>query len=153
MKYVFSVSIFVSSKDHTSFLFAKKTTPPFAEYLLPPGGIIKPDEYPVSAAKRIVKEATDFSVNICDFRGGVSHILDAGTVRLPNPIHIQVEHFDKETKHTNIVFLAETSEKNEKIETKYNNKVFWLSINEIKSGKIPKNIKDMALFLFKFKED
>jgi len=153
MKFIFSTSVFVSSKDHTAFLFAKKNSPPFEGYMLPPGGIIKPNEYPVVAAKRIVKDLTGFNTSICDFRGGMGFILDAGTVRLPNPVQIQVEHVDKESKLTNIVFLSEIDSENEKIDTKFNNKVFWLSINEIKSEKIPKNVKDMALFLFKFKED
>lgn len=153
MKYIFSVSVFVSSKDHSSFLFAKKTEPPFEQYFLPPSGPVKEDEYPIIAAKRIVKETTGFDISISDFRGGVGNVLDAGTVRLPNPIHIQVEHVDKNKKLTNIIYLAEPTEQNEKIENKFNKNVSWLSINEIKTGKIPKNVKDMALFLFKFKED
>jgi len=153
MKYIFSVSVFVSSKDRTAFLFAKKDNAPFSDYLLPPVGVIRQTEYPVTAAKRIVKETTGFDVELCDFRGNMGYVLDAGTVRLPNPLHMQVEHIDKNTKLTNIIYLAEIIGDNEKIETMYNNKVFWLSINEIKSGKIPKNIKDMALFLFKFRED
>ncbi len=153
MKYIFSVSVFVSSKDRTAFLFAKKDNAPFSGYLLPPVGVIKQTEYPVTAAKRIVKETTGFDVELCDFRGNMGYVLDAGTIRLPNPLHMQVEHIDKNTKLTNIVYLAEIIGDNEKIDTTYNNKVFWLSINEIKSGKIPKHIKDMALFLFKFRED
>ncbi len=150
MKYEFVVNVFVFNKDGTAMAFVKREKKPFVGFYLPPGGHIEEGEHPIKAAIREVKEETGLDVEIIDFRPGIPLVLDASTVRIPSPLHVQIEYIDKNHKHVDFIFVAETVE-SDRIPEELQKNVKWLHFNEIRNNKMPKNVKDVATFLFKWK--
>ena len=150
MRYEFVVNVFVFNKDGTAMAFIKREKKPFVGFYLPPGGHIEEGEHPIKAAIREVKEETGLDVEIIDFRPGIPLVLDASTVRIPSPLHVQIEYIDKNHKHVDFIFVAETIECDE-IPEEFQKNVKWFHFNEIRNNKMPKNVKDVATFLFKWK--
>lgn len=150
MKYEFVVNVFVFNKDGTSLAFVKRQKKPFVGFYLPPGGHIEEGEHPVRAAVREVKEEIGLDVEIIDFKPGIPIVLDATTVRIPSPLHIQIEYIDKNHKHIDFIFVAEVVGDDKVPEEKKQN-VKWFHYNEIRNKKIPKNVQDVANFLFRWR--
>ncbi len=150
MRYEFVVNVFVFNKDGTSLLFIKREKKPYIGFYLPPGGHIEEGEHPVKAAMREVKEETGLDIEIIDFRPGIPIVLDATTVRIPSPLHVQIEYIDNTHRHIDFIFVAEAKE-DDNIPDKFKDRVKWFHFNEIKSKKMPKNVKDIAIFLFRWK--
>ncbi len=150
MRYEFVVNVFVFNKDGTSLAFVKRTKKPFVGFYLPPGGHIEEGEHPIKAAVREVKEETGFDVEIIDFRPGIPIVLDATTIRIPSPLHVQIEYIDQNHRHVDFIFVAEVVGE-DSISDEFKDRVKWFHFNEIKGKKMPKNVKDVANFLFRWR--
>ena len=154
MRYEYAVNVFVFNSDFTSLLFVERKKPPFKGQFLPPGGHVESGETPTACARREVYEETGLSVEIVDFRPGFPIVLDGDTVRLPSPVHVQVEHIDKEHRHIDFVFVGELEGGHDEIPPRYHDAgVRWMSLNEIKAAKMPRNVKDLSLYLFRYRQE
>ena len=153
MRYEYAVNVFVFNTDYTALLFVERKKAPFKGQLLPPGGHVESGEIPTACAKREVKEETGLTVDILDFRPGLPIVLDSDTVRLPSPIHVQVEHIDKEHRHIDFVFVGELNGSGDEIPAKFEKAgVRWMTLNEIKAAKMPRNVKDLSIYLFRYRQ-
>ncbi len=153
MRYEYAVNVFVFNSDYTALLFVKRERPPFAGQYLPPGGHIEQGENPLEAAVREVREETGLEIEVLDFRSGTPMVLDSRTVRMPDPIRVQVEYIDRHHKHVDFVLLGEISGDNDWIPDSHREQVSWVSVNELKGLEMPRNVKDLAYFLFRHKQE
>ncbi len=153
MRYEYAVNVFVFNHDYTALLFVKRKKPPFKDQYLPPGGHVESDESPTACARREVKEETGLTVHIVDFRPGLPIVLDSDTVRLPSPIHVQVENIDAEHRHVDFIFVGELNGETDDIPEKFKKDgVQWMTLNEIKSARMPRNVKDLSMYLFRYRQ-
>ncbi|RLE19100.1 MAG: hypothetical protein DRJ08_06025 [Acidobacteria bacterium] len=153
MRYEYAVNVFVFNSDYTSLLFVRRVKPPFAGQYLPPGGHVEEGENPLEAAVREVREETGLEVEVIDFRPGSPILLDSRTVRMPEPIRVQVEYIDRHHKHVDFVLLGEVTGDSDQIQDIYRERVKWVSINELNDTEMPRNVKELAFFLFRHKQE
>ena len=153
MRYEFAVNVFVFNLDYTSLLFVRREKPPFVGQYLPPGGHVEQGENPLEAAVREVREETGLEIEVMDFRPGSPIVLDSRTVRMPEPVRIQVEYIDRHHKHVDFVLLGEVRGDSDEIPDGYREQVSWISVNELKDREMPRNVRELAFSLFRHKQE
>lgn len=153
MRYEYAVNVFVFNSDYTSLLFVRRGTPPFVGQYLPPGGHVEKGENPLEAAVREVREETGLEIEVLDFRPGSPIVLDSRTVRMPEPIRVQLEYIDRHHKHVDFVLLGEVTEGSDQIPDTHKELATWISVNELKDMEMPRNVKELASFLFRYKQE
>ncbi len=153
MRYEYAVNVFVFNLDYTALLFVKREKPPFAGQYLPPGGHIEQGENPLEAAVREVREETGLEIEVQDFKSGLPVVLDSRTVRMPDPIRVQVEYIDRHHKHVDFVLLGELAGGSDRIPDLHRKLATWISVNELKDAEMPRNVKELAAFLFRYKQE
>ena len=153
MRYEYAVNVFVFNSDYTSLLFVRRETPPFVGQYLPPGGHVEEGENPLEAAVREVHEETGLEIEILDFRPGSPAVLDSRTVRMPEPIRVQIEYIDRHHKHIDFVLLGEVTGGLDGIPDTHKELAAWISVNELNDMEMPRNVKELASFLFRYKQE
>lgn len=153
MRYEYVVNVYIFNSDFTALLFVLRTKPPYVGQWLPPGGHVTAKENPLGCARREVKELTDMDIQLLDFKPGYPIVLDNNTVRMPSPIHVQVDAIDKDHKHVNFVFLGQVSDGKDDIVKDHQERVQWITLTELKDCKMPKNVRDLATYLFHYKQE
>ncbi len=153
MRYEFAVNVFVFNSDYTSLLFVRREKPPFVGQYLPPGGHIEQGENPLEAAVREVREETGLEIEITDFRPGYPIVLDSRTIRMPDPIRVQVEYIDRHHKHIDFVFSGEVTGGSDELSHTRSELARWVSVNELQDMEMPRNVKELAFFLFRYKQE
>ncbi len=153
MRYEYAVNVFVFNSDYTSLLFIRRDKPPFAGQFLPPGGHVELGENPLEAAVREVREETGLEIEVMDFRPGSPIVLDSRTIRMPEPIRVQMEYIDRHHKHVDFILMGEVTGGSDRIPDTFKEQVKWVSVNELKDMEMPRNVKELAFFLFRYKQE
>jgi 8-oxo-dGTP diphosphatase len=153
MRYEYAVNVFVFNSDYTSLLFVRREKPPFAGQFLPPGGHVELGENPLEAAVREVREETGLEIEVMDFRPGSPIVLDSRTIRMPEPIRVQMEYIDRHHKHVDFILMGEVTGDSDRIPDTFKEQVKWVSVNELKDMEMPRNVKELAFFLFRYKQE
>lgn len=112
---------------------------------LPPGGHVEPDEHPLRALLREVREETGLRVEVgASERGGE----EPGVLPLVGPHHLQVETIDGEHEHIDLAFTCRAVGGSLRGNAE-SRELRWFNARELREGPIPPNVRFHALRLLR----
>jgi len=153
MRYEYAVSVYVFNHDMTAILMVQRRKAPFVGMWVPPGGHVEDGETPVRCARREVMEETGLDIRVVDFQTGTPLVLDEQTVRLPSPVHVQVEHIDGDHRHVDFVFVGELAGEKDTIPSALSDHARWITVTDLDGLDMPRNVRETANYLFRCRRE